>query len=63
MSTIMSNIGTPSLKLIRKKPIINYATHDKLKPMNGYRNQLRSKEKQALKCKKKGYLSTQELTS
>jgi hypothetical protein len=63
MSTIMSNTGTLSLKLIRKKLIINCATPDKLKPMSGYPNRLRLKEKQALKCRKKDYLLTQELTS
>ena len=45
MLAIMSNIGMPSLKLIRRKLIINYAILEKHKPINGLPNQPESKEK------------------
>jgi len=61
MSTIMSSIGMPSLRLIKKKRIINFATPDKLKLMSGSRNQPRLKDKWEVRWRRKDFLLIQEL--
>ena len=54
------NVGMPSLRLTRKKPIINYVSPGKLKLTSGPPNRQKSNEKSALKWKKKDSSSTPE---
>lgn len=47
------NIGTPLLKQTRRRQHISFVSPDKLKPMNGFPNQPKSRDNSELKWKKK----------
>jgi hypothetical protein len=60
---MMFSIGMHGHKLTRKKPIINYASQDKLKLMIRLQNQLKYKDKLVHKWKNKDYLLIKERIS
>lgn len=61
MLILKSNIGMPTLRPIRRKPNTNFATPDKLRPMSGSANQLKSRGKSEPKWKNKASSLTPEL--
>ena len=60
-SVLILNTGMLLLKLTKRRLLINYVSQDRLRPMNGYRNQQKLKDKQAVKWKKRDFLLIQEL--